>query len=59
MNHTPEQIEDWKRYEKVRQAGRWNMFDPSARFATGLSKDEYMYVMKNFSELRALAEGAK
>lgn len=56
MTFTPEQITHWKRYEKVRRSGRWNMFDPRARQATGLSDEEYSFVLENFSELKEAAE---
>lgn len=45
-------IDDWKAYEKVRKGGKWNMFDPRARIATGLSSERYSFVMKNYSELK-------
>lgn len=38
-------------YEQVRREGRFNMFDPNARILTGLSKEDYLYVMKNYTEL--------
>ena len=55
-NFTPEQLEAWKAYERVRKGGRYNMFDPRARKATKLSGDEYSFVMHNFSELKAAVE---
>ena len=39
------------KYEIVRQQGFYNMFDPKARQLTGLSKDNYLFVMKNYSRL--------
>ena len=50
---TEKQLEDFKAYRKVQMGGRWNMFDPQARRATGLERDEYTFVMKNYSKLRA------
>ena len=38
-------------YEMVRKSGKWNMYDPRAKYATRLSNEEYMFVMKNYSEL--------
>lgn len=38
-------------YEEVRRSGLYNMFDDRARQLTGLSKEDYIYVMKNYSEL--------
>ena len=48
-------VANWRRYEKVRQGGRWNMFDPRAQRATGLSRDDYLDCLKNYTELRAIA----
>lgn len=38
-------------YEKVRVSGKYNMFDPRALEASGLSKKDYVYVMENYTEL--------
>lgn len=40
-------------YERVRREGKYNMFDPNARMLTGLSKEDYIWVMNNYSELNA------
>jgi hypothetical protein len=56
---TPQQFVDWKAYEKVRKGGRWNMFDPRARRATKLSPERYLFVMTNYSELKAVVEGGE
>ena len=56
---TLEQIENWRSFERVRLSGRFNMFDPNARRATGLTPEEYRDCMKHYSELEAAAqEGA-
>lgn len=55
MKHTAQQIENWELYEQVRQGGRFNMFDPRARKSTGLSKEDYVYCLKNYSTLKAQA----
>jgi hypothetical protein len=56
--HTPQQYENWKAYERVRARGRFNMFDPAARRATGLSREDYLYVMKHYASLKTQGEGA-
>jgi len=53
---TKRQISDWEIYEKVRQGGRFNMFDPNARRLTGLSRERYMFALENYSELKEAAE---
>ena len=50
------QIQNYLAYEDVRSRGHFNMFDPRARQVTGLSHEEYSFVMENFSELKAQHE---
>lgn len=52
---TKEQIEAWRSYERVRQRGAYNMFDPRARKATRLSLEEYSFCMKHFNALKEAA----
>jgi hypothetical protein len=58
MKFTPEQLENWKSYEEVRSAGEYNMFDRRAEEASGLSHDEYMFTMKNYTELAKEVNGS-
>ena len=45
-------ILDYIKYEDVRKSGVTNMFDVrNVTALTGLSKEQIMYIMKNFSEL--------
>ena len=39
------------RYEVVRLQGNYNMFDPRAKLETGLSEEDYKYIMKEYSNL--------
>jgi hypothetical protein len=40
-------------YEKCREQGKYNMFDfRSVSSETGLEKDEIIYIMKHYSELK-------
>ena len=50
---TPDQIQDYIDFERVRSSNRYNMFDPRARQSIGLGKEEYAFVMKNFEALQA------
>jgi len=50
------QLQDWEAYEEVRKSGSFNMFDPPARLTSGLSPDEYLFVMKNYSALKKAVE---
>ena len=54
--YTKKHFDDFKKYERVRKSGSYNMFDPRARRATGLDKDEYLFVMDNYSELSELTQ---
>lgn len=52
MNFTPQQLADWREYERVRKSGRFNMWFPEARNATGLDRDRYLFALKNYEALR-------
>ena len=56
MNYTKRQINQFKSYEIIRKSGTYNMFDSRARLASGLTKDEYLFVMENYSELKDASE---
>ena len=57
MTFTDRQINNWKQYERVRQMGMFNMFDKRAMECTTLEKDEWLFCMSNYSELKSQAEG--
>lgn len=52
------QLANFRRYERVRASGLYNMFFLQARAATRLSREDYTFVMKNYTELKAAAEAA-
>ena len=52
MEFTNQQLQNFKKYFGVQMGGRYNMFDPRARAATGMSEDEYTFVMENYSALK-------
>ena len=37
--------EKFLEYEKIRQEGRYNMFDPNARALSNLSKSEWVHIL--------------
>jgi hypothetical protein len=54
MTFTNKKLRDYAAYEKVRQSGRINMWDAANGCRlSGLTRDEYIFVLKNYSELRA------
>ena len=55
---TPQQLRHYAAYERVRSSGKWSMFDPKARAATKLDRDEYLFVQRNYEALRYAARAA-
>ena len=49
--------DQFQQYRNVQDEGMYNMFDPNARLCTDLSKNEWIDIMKNYSELRDKYEG--
>ena len=47
----------WESFIWVQKSGMYNMFDPNAREMTELTKNEWLYIMKNYSELETKYEG--
>lgn len=56
MNFTKKQINQFKSYEIIRTSGVYNMFSAQARLASGLTKEEYIFIMENYSELKDASE---
>ena len=60
MSNTININEDqWNEYRDVQDSGMFNMFDPQARAMTDLSKNEWLHIMKNYSELKQKYEGVE
>lgn len=56
MKFTKQQIENWKSYENVRESGLINMFDAlNGSKLAGISKEEYIFCLSNYSELKKVA----
>ena len=53
IEFTFEHLANWAAFEEVRDSGLYNMLDPRALASTGLSREDYAFVMKNYSELKA------
>ena len=51
--------EQFQQYRDVQDSGMFNMFDPSARACTDLSKNEWISILKNYSELKEEYEGGE
>ena len=52
---TKKDINNFKSYEIIRKSGTYNMFSFQARLASGLSQDEYRFVMENYGDLKEAA----
>ena len=52
MNNINITRDEFLDYETVRKSGIYNMFDPQARDLSGLSKDKYITIIRNYSELK-------
>ena len=53
---TKKEINNYKSYEIIRKSGAYNMFDSRARLSSGLTKEEYLFVMENYSALKEATE---
>ena len=51
--------EKFDKYVKIQKDGKYNMFDPRAREMTSLSRSEWIYILKNYSELKEKYEGGE
>lgn len=53
---TQEQIANWWIYEEIRLTRNYNMLDRRAREDTDLSREDWVFCMDNYTELRTAAE---
>ena len=51
--------EDFKAYRRVQKSGQFNMFTPDAILSTGLDKETYFDIIKNYSDYKKEYEGGK
>ena len=58
-NFTPQQLKDYEAYVKVQKSLRFNMLDPRAAAATGLSRDRFLFVLDNYEALSEAVKEAK
>ena len=49
--------EEFHEYLAVQDSGMFNMFTPQAREMTSLSKNKWLYIIKNYNELTLIHEG--
>lgn len=53
MQFTPQQLNNWRAFESVRESGAFNMLDPRAQLVSMIPKDEYRFVLSNYDALKA------
>ncbi|MDR1563908.1 MAG: hypothetical protein LBS74_03015 [Oscillospiraceae bacterium] len=57
---TERQINNFEKYERVRRSGQINMWDATNGCKlSGLTLDEYLFVIQNYNELEKAAEEEK
>jgi len=44
--------EKFDKFEEVRKGGEYNMYDPVARYGTGLTEKEWLTIMKDYGKLK-------
>jgi len=49
--------EEFAEYRDIQDSGMFNMFTPQAREMTTLSKDKWIQILKNYTELKEEYEG--
>ena len=49
--------EQWNEYRDIQISGIYNMFDPNARAMTDLTKQEWIHIIKNYTQLKNKYEG--
>jgi hypothetical protein len=52
-------INQWREYRDIQDSGQFNMFDPRARAMTSLSKNEWVHIITNYTDLKDKFEGGK
>lgn len=52
MQYSEQQLSNWRTYERIRQEGLFNMFDPRARDLTTMSKSEWLFCMSHYDDLK-------
>ena len=45
-------MDEWIQYRAIQDSGMFNMFDPQAREMTDVSREKWINIIKNYSELK-------
>jgi hypothetical protein len=59
MRYTEQQLENWRTYERIREEGMFNMFDPRARDMTNMSSSEWTFCITHYADLKQHATKEK
>ena len=49
-------FDNYQEYKEVQETGMFNMLEPRAREMTTLSKEKWLYIIKNYNELTLIYE---
>jgi hypothetical protein len=52
MRYTEQQLQNWRAYERIRESGLFNMFDPRARDLTTMSSSEWVFCIAHYDDLK-------
>ena len=56
MKFTQRQLDNFAEYVFIQRSGQFNMFDPKARQGTSQTRDEWVFNMQHYSELKKSSE---
>lgn len=56
---TQKQLNDFRAYREVQESGKYNMLDPRARQLAGLDREDFLFVLSNYSALKQAYEAAE
>jgi hypothetical protein len=59
MTFTDEQLMHFEAFEKVRESAEYNMFAIQAAEAAGLTRDEHLFILENYSALKVAFQAAQ
>jgi hypothetical protein len=53
---TPNEINQWRRFENVRKGGAVNMMDQSVQGMAELTRDQHFFILMHYSEIKDYIE---
>jgi hypothetical protein len=56
---TKQQMQQFDEFVRVQKSGRFNMMTPQAGAAAGLSKEDHLFILRNYDAMDRQKEGIK